>query len=115
MRCGADRAGVSVALQPIDPGEIEKAVSRLAPYLGSIAKVVAKKQISEGRGLQLVHLEPLLARESGEFGSRHRSGYVVTLYLMAPDRLQNLQLFRGFHAFRHQSQIQGFSHADDGG
>lgn len=42
-------------------------------------------------------LETLFARECGEFDSRDRSGYKETLYLMAPDRSQNLQLFRGFH------------------
>lgn len=79
-------------------------------------------KISDGRELQFVlhpraslHVETLFARESRKFGSRDRSGYIETLYLMAPDRSQNLQLCCGFHAFRDESQIQGVTHADDGG
>jgi serine/threonine-protein kinase len=38
-----DRSFPDLSNQPIDPGEIEKAASLLAPYLGPIAKVIAKK------------------------------------------------------------------------
>jgi serine/threonine-protein kinase len=50
------RGGVSFLLQPIDPAEVEKATSRLALYLGPIAKVVVKKAAVQTTDLRTLYL-----------------------------------------------------------
>ena len=50
------RGSVSFLLQPIDPADVEKATSRLAPYLGPIAKVVAKKAAAQTTDLKSLYL-----------------------------------------------------------
>ena len=50
------RGSVSFLLKPIDPAEVEKATSRLAPYLGPIAKVVAKKAAAQTTDVKALYL-----------------------------------------------------------
>jgi serine/threonine-protein kinase len=50
------QGSVSFLLQPIDPADIEKATSRLAPYLGPIARVVAKKAAAQTKDLRTLYL-----------------------------------------------------------
>jgi eukaryotic-like serine/threonine-protein kinase len=47
-----DRSSPDLSNRPIDPGEIEKAASLLAPYLGPIAKVIAKKTPGQASDLR---------------------------------------------------------------
>ena len=50
-----DRSSPGLSSRPIDPGEIEKAASLLAPYLGPIAKVIAKKTPGQTSDLRIYY------------------------------------------------------------
>ena len=50
-----DRSSPDLSNRPIDPGEIEKAASLLAPYLGPIAKVIAKKTPGQTSDLRIYY------------------------------------------------------------
>jgi serine/threonine-protein kinase len=50
-----DRSSPDLSNRPIDPSEIEKAASLLAPYLGPIAKVIAKKTLGQTSDLRIYY------------------------------------------------------------
>ncbi len=50
-------ADINVALQPHKPEDVEKAASRLTPYLGPIAKVVTKKAAARTADLKMLYLQ----------------------------------------------------------
>jgi eukaryotic-like serine/threonine-protein kinase len=47
-----DQSSPGLARVPVDAAEVDKAVNRLAPYLGPIARVVAKKAAAQARDLK---------------------------------------------------------------
>ena len=47
-----DQSSPDLSNRPIDPGEVDKAAGRLAPYVGPIAKVMAKKAVAQARDLK---------------------------------------------------------------
>ena len=50
-----DPSSPDLSSRPIDPSEIEKAASLLAPYLGPIAKVIAKKTPGQTSDLRIYY------------------------------------------------------------
>ncbi|HMG60756.1 MAG TPA: serine/threonine-protein kinase [Burkholderiales bacterium] len=47
-----DQSSPDLSNRPIDPGEVDKAAGRLAPYVGPIARVMAKKAVAQARDLK---------------------------------------------------------------
>jgi serine/threonine-protein kinase len=50
-----ERSSPSVAPKPIEPVDVDKAASRLAPFVGPIAKVMAKKAAAQGGDLRILY------------------------------------------------------------
>jgi serine/threonine-protein kinase len=50
-----ERSSPSIAPKPIEPVDVDKAASRLAPFVGPIAKVMAKKAAAQGGDLRILY------------------------------------------------------------
>lgn len=51
-----ERSSPSIAPKPIELADVDKAASRLAPFVGPIAKVMAKKAAAQGGDLRILYL-----------------------------------------------------------
>ena len=72
-----ERSSPSIAPKSIEPADVEKAVSRLAPFVGPIAKVMAKKAAAQASDLKAFYRQ--LAENLPDAGERteflKKSGY----------------------------------------
>ena len=50
-----ERSSPGIAPKPIEPVDVDKAASRLAPFVGPIAKVMAKKAAAQGGDLRILY------------------------------------------------------------
>jgi serine/threonine-protein kinase len=64
-------SGGTEALAPLDPGFVEEATSRLAVYLGPIAKVVVRRAAQEGGNRQ-----DFVQRVAGHLGAQERGAFL---------------------------------------
>ena len=64
-------SGGMEALAPLDPGFVEEATSRLAVYLGPIARVVVRKAAQEGGNRQ-----DFVQRVAGHLGAQERGAFL---------------------------------------
>jgi serine/threonine-protein kinase len=72
-----ERSSPSIAPKPIEPVDVEKAASRLAPFVGPIAKIMAKKAAAQASDLRTFYRQ--LAENLPDAGERteflKKSGY----------------------------------------
>jgi serine/threonine-protein kinase len=72
-----ERSSPGIAPRPIEPMDVEKAASRLAPFVGPIAKVMAKKAAAQASDLRAFYRQ--LAENLPDAGERteflRKSGY----------------------------------------